>query len=167
MARSLWQRTILVLAIFLSACTIQLAPDYDPALVDGLDGANRSALTLFAAVESGSPQAEFDQFKPRYAELIGTFDALRQRAAARPIPPLAARMSKLRIVRDFCDSESDPAGCVNASPLSLQRVLEVLRTMRDRHGSARGLAPDTVDLFRTDYKTAIEQALVVETALKR
>ena len=46
------------------------------------------------------------------------------------------------------------------------RGLDVLRKMRDRHRSA-GLAADTVGLFRTDYNTAITQALTVENALKR
>jgi hypothetical protein len=166
MMPAILKRTAVLWALVLAACTIQLVPSYDQALVEGLDQANTQALTLFASVESGSPASEFGDYEDRYATLIGTFDALRQRAANRQIPPLAARLSKVRIVRDFCNSESDPAGCVNVSPASLDRVLQVLRRMRDRHRS-NGLAEDTVGLFRTDYNTAIAQALTVENALKR
>lgn len=157
---------LLLWAILLAACTIQLAPAYDRALAEGLDQNNTAALTLFASLEGGSPASEYGGYRERYAELIGGFEALRQRAATRPIPPLAKRISRLGIVRDFCNSEADPTGCVNASPASLDRVLQVLRRMRDRH-RARGLEDDTIGLFRTDYSTAIGQALTVENALRR
>ena len=166
MVQKFLSRTVLLWAVLLAACTIQLVPAYDQALVEGLDEANTGALTLFASVESGSPQAEFEEYEERYAELIGRIEALRQRALNRQIPPLASRLSKVRIVRDYCNSETDPTACVNASPASLERVLEVLRRMRDRHRSA-GLAEDTVSLFRNDYNTAMGQALTVENALKR
>ena len=162
----IWKRAAFLWLFVLTACTIQLAPAYDRALVEGLDQANTETLTLFAAVESGSPAAKFGGYERSYAELIGTFEALRQRAENRQIPPLAKRISRISMVRDFCDSRTDPTGCVNASPASLRRVAEVLRKMRDRHRS-NGLEPDVVGLFRTDYNTAIAQALTVETALKR
>lgn len=157
---------ILLWALLLSACTIQLAPGYDQALVEGLDATNTEALTLLASVEDGSPVTEFGEYADDYAQVIGQFDALRQRAENRQIPPLAKRISKLGIVRDFCNSASDPTGCINASPASLKSVLELLRRMRTQHRT-RGLAPDTVELFRTGYDTAISQALTVETALRR
>jgi len=166
MTSAIWKRAALLWVIVLAACTIQLVPSYDQALVEGLDQANTEALTLFAAVESGSPASKFSDFEEGYAALIGKFDALRQRASNRQIPPLAARLSRLSIVQDYCNTDADPTGCVNASPASLERVLQVLRRMRDRHRS-NGLEADVVNLFRTDYNTAIAQALTVENALKR
>ena len=157
---------LLVWTLVLAACAIQLAPAYDQTLVDGLNQRHAQALTLFASVEGGSPASEFGEHRQYYAELIGGFEALRERAAGREIPPLAQRISRLRIVRDFCNSEADPTGCVNASPAALERVLEVLRRMRDRHRT-RGLATDLITLFRRDYSTAIAQALTVENALRR
>lgn len=166
MIPAIWKRTAFIWFFVLAACTIQLAPGYDQALVEGLDKANTQTLTLFAAVESGSPTSKFSDYEQNYSELIGTFEALRQRAESRQIPPLAKRISSIRPVQDFCKSETDPTGCVNASPASLKQVAEVLRKMRDRHRS-NGLQPDVVGLFRTDYNTAIAQALTVENALKR
>jgi hypothetical protein len=163
----LWKKTVLLWVVVLAACTVQLVPSYDQALVEGLDDANTAALTLFASVEDGSPQSEFAGYEERYAQLIGKFEALHQRAVNRQIPPLAARISRLSIVRDYCNSDSDPTACVNASPASLLRVLAVIRRMREQHGSARGLAADIVGLFRNDYNTAVAQAITVENALKR
>ena len=131
------------------------------------DEANTAALTLFAALETGSPQSEFGEYEARYAELIGKFDALRQRALTRQIPPLAERLTRLSIVRDLCSSESDPSACVNTSPASLEQVLTLIRRMRDTHRRPGGLAPDIVQTFRDSYNVAIAQALTVENALKR
>ena len=166
MIKAVLRGAVLLCALVISACTIQLAPGYDKALVEGLDESNTRALTLFASLESGSPASEFEQHEQRYAELIGTFDALRQRAQTRQIPPLAKRLSSLRIAQSFCNSEADPTGCVNASPASLGQVLSLLRRMRNTH-RASGLAPDIVNVFRDSYNVAIAQALTVENALQR
>lgn len=150
----------------LAACTIQLVPGYDQALVEGLDQANTETLTLFAAVENGSPASKFSDYEQRYAALIGRFDALRQRAANRQIPPLATRLSSLGVVQSICTSGNDPTACVNTSPASMEQVLVQLRRMRDRHQS-HGLVPDLVARFREAYDPAIAQAITVENALKR
>jgi hypothetical protein len=166
MISAILKRFVLLWAVLLTACTIQLAPGYDQALAEGLDASNKQALTLFASLESGSPASEFDSYEPRYAELIGGFDALRQRAMTRQIPPLAKRLSSLKMVQTFCNSESDPGGCLNVTPSSLAQVLSLLRRMRDTHKS-RGLESEQVELFRNGYNPAIAQALTVENALKR
>lgn len=155
-----------LLALLLSACFVSLAPQYDQALVENLTEANEDALTLFALVEEGSPKEDFAQLEERYASLIGRFDALRQRASTRYIPPLAARMKELSIVRNYCNSESDPNGCVNASPASLGELIATLKRMRTLHRE-RGLDPGAVTAFRNRYDIQIDQALTVENALKR
>lgn len=161
-------RNLIVLfgALLLAACTIQLVPAYDQALVEGLDKSNTETLTLFAAVDDGSAASEFPKYEERYADVIGNFDALRQRAMARQVPPLASRLSKIKSIGSFCNSEGDPTGCVNASPGSLEQVLSLLRRMRILH-KTRGLEKDEVATFRDSYAPAIAQALTVENALKR
>ena len=166
MIPAIWRKTVLLWTVLLAACTVQLAPAYDQALVEGLDASHAKALTLFAALETGSSAAEFETYAPRYAELIGGFEGLRERALARQVPPLARRLSKARIVQDFCNSRDDPTACVNASPSSLERVVAVIRMLRNRHRSS-GLEEETVRLLRRDYSLAIGQAITVENALKR
>ena len=152
--------------LLLSACTIQLAPDYDEALVDRLDVANTQALTHFAAVQDGSPQEEFGQYENRYSMLIGEFAALKQRAETRQTPPLASKLTKIKFLSTFCNVKVDASSCVNASPASLQSVIDVMSRMRRTHKNI-GLTADLVTGFETAYETAIKQALTVERALKR
>ncbi len=154
-----------VLCLF-SGCAIQLVPDYDQALLDGLNDANTEALTLFAQVESGSTAEEYREYARNYAVLIGKFGALRQRAQSRYVPPLASRLAEKKIVRDFCASETNPNGCLNASPESIGEILANLRQMRDLHRQ-RGLEAGAVVAFRNRYDIQIDQALTVENALKR
>lgn len=157
----------LFLALFLlSGCAIQLVPDYDQALLEGLNDANIEALTLFAEVENGSPVEEFPDHARNYAALIGKFGALRQRALSRYVPPLATRLSEKKIIRDFCASATNPDGCLNASPGSIGEILANIRQMRDLH-RARGLTGGAVVAFRNRHDIQIDQALTVENALKR
>lgn len=164
MMPTIWKRAALLWVFVLAACTIQLVPPYDQALVDGLDQANTQALALFAAVEKGSPAARFGDYEQRYAEVIGRFEALQERALRRPTPPLAGRLARLPALRPICGN--DPATCLNTSPTVLATVLTQFRQMRDTHQS-RGLAPDIVTNFRDGYNTAIANAMAVENALKR
>jgi hypothetical protein len=156
----------LVLPLLLNACAIQLVPEFDQALLDGLNETNEAALILFAEVESGASAEEFPQYARRYAELIAGFDSLRQQASARQVPPLAKRLADKKIIRSFCTSASDPAACLNASPASIGEIANTLRQMRDTHRRS-GLKVGTVKLFRGRYDIQIDQALTVESALKR
>ena len=164
--RAILRKSFLLWMLLLAACTIQLAPKYDPSLVDGLNQTNSSALALFAALEGGSDQDSFPRYEQRYAELIGTTEALRQRAARREVPPLAARLAKLKVISSICKDPANPTACVNASPASLGEVLKLLRELRDQHRS-KGLPKDVVALTRNAYDTAMGQAIAVENALKR
>lgn len=165
MMPAIWKRAALLWMFVLAACTIQLVPAYDQALVEGLDQANTEALTLFATLdEADSPASKFSDYEQRYAAVIGRFEALQQRAGRRQIPPLATRLSRLGVVHSICGG--DAAACVNTSPASLNVAIAQLRQMRNTHRS-RGLTPDLVNQFRNAYNTAIAQALTVENALKR
>ena len=161
------RQLVLFMALLLfSGCAIQLVPDYDQALIEGLSDANTEALTLFAQVENGSTAEEYSEYARDYAVLIGKFGALRQRAQSRYVPPLAGRLAEKKIIRDFCASETNPNGCLNASPESIGEILSNLRQMRDLHRQ-RGLEAGAVIAFRNRYDIQIDQALTVENALKR
>lgn len=164
---SMHRLAIAVLAAFsLAACTIGLVPAYDAELAEGLGSANKQTMILFAELEEGSPKTEADGFSKTYAEIIGSFEELRHRAASRPMPPLAAKLQKQRIFQTFCNSKEDPVGCLNASPASIAEVLSTIRMMRRTHRDT-GLSPALVEGFERQYVTAVRQALTVESALKR
>lgn len=164
--RSILMLWLTLLSVALSACTIQLAPAYDDALASGLAETHSSTLTLFAGVEEGSPATEFTGYSRDYAMIIGQFEALRQRAEARDIPPLASRLTRLRVIESICGSGADAERCINASPASIAEVLRLLRDMRRLHRT-RGLTREDIQLYRDSYDPAIRQALTVENALRR
>ncbi len=156
----------LLFALALSACTIGLVPAYDANLAEGLSGANKQTLILFAKLDEGASASEFKNYSGEYAELIGTFSELRYRAAARPMPPLASRLAKTKIFESFCNSKDNPAACLNASPAAIAQIVDTLRTMRASH-HAGDLTPIIIGGFAREYESAIKQALTVESALKR
>lgn len=167
MAPAIWKRAALLWLFVLTACTIQLVPTYDQALVDGLNKANTETLTLFAELEGQELGKEsFATYEARYASVIGQFDALRQRAEARDVPPLAQRLLKLKTVERLCGTGVGATECVNITPKRLENILAGLRTLRDRHRN-RGLASDSIELARGNYDPPIQLVLSIENALKR
>ena len=163
MIRALQAIIVAFALTMLSACTIQLAPDYDQELVAGLDKANEETLTIFASLAGGSDKSDYDDYKERYSKAIGAFTALRQRAETRQLPPLTKRLEKVNFVSAACPQIND---CVNTSPDAIQRVIENLKTLQNRHLNS-GIPPDLVNGFETRHQTAIQQALFVERALER
>lgn len=162
---------ILVLLVFLSACTVSLVPRYDPSIVDGLKEANIQTLTLFSSVAGGSPKDKFPDMSSRYDEVIGKFGALRLQAMARAVPPLGKKisgeLSKVSILDTLCKQEGgDPGACVNSSPRILETIISTLAVMRNSHRDEE-LPSDQVELFQMTYEISIQQVLTVETALKR
>lgn len=157
---------LVTILLFLSGCAIQLVPDYDEGLVDELNSVNVATLTLFAELEGGSPASAYAAHAEDYAALIGRFEALRQRARARYVPPLAAELARKKAFESFCRGEGNATACLNVAPESIGEILSTLRMMRDTH-SAGGLDPGAVKLFRGRYDIEIDQALTVEQALKR
>lgn len=166
MVPAILKKTVLLWVLMLAACTISLVPTYDQALVDGLNKANTETLTLFAELETASGPETFPTYQEHYASVIGQFEALEQRAAARQIPPLAERLLKLKAVEKLCGPGIDATECVNVTPKRLKNIVVGLRVLRDLH-RANGLKSDSVELARGNYDPAIQLALSVENALKR
>lgn len=158
-----YQIFALLTVILLSACTIQLAPDYDKDLVEALDSANEETMAVFASLSEGSAQSEYPQYKERYSAVIGKYSALKQRAATRQMPPLSKQLNKVKFVSDKC---SDPTSCVNTSPQSIESVIENLKLVQTTHRKI-GLDPDVLEGFERRHVIVIQQALFVERALKR
>ncbi len=95
---------------------------------------------------------------------------MKNQAQARPTPPLpeklADQLSKLQILKDICGTDGDPGSCVNSSPSAIVEIVNTLSKMSETHKD-KGLKKDIVKLFKGGYDISINQALTVETALKR
>ncbi|MEO5938462.1 MAG: hypothetical protein ABIQ43_05575 [Sphingomonas sp.] len=148
----------------LSACTIGLVPAYDAGLADGLVDANKQALLLFSKDEDDTSKAGYAARADDYAKAISSFEELKYRAEARPVPPLSKRLAKTSFFRSVCPGDAE--SCLNASPSSLKAAIATLTQLRITHRNGQ-LNLATLALFKNQYVTAVQQALTVETALKR
>ncbi len=156
---------IAALLLILSACTVRLAPDYDPVILSGLADANQQTLTLFAALSRGTQPAAFPQREAEYNAVIGKFDALRLEAAARPNPNTAnaglfARAAGVAETPDLEERLKAP------TPRILATIIAKLTQLRD-DDRARPLTPSFVALFKHSYEISFQQAFTYERALQR
>ncbi|MCP5074028.1 MAG: hypothetical protein GY947_12150 [Rhodobacteraceae bacterium] len=155
--------------LLLAACSISLTPDYDPALHDGLNDANKAALTLFSALSGGSSAQQFSKHEAAYNDVIGTFGALLARAKTRPEPVLSGRLTskfnKFPLLDGICAKVEDDQSCTTVTPRAISEIVETLSKIRDRHKS-RGVSALVLEVLVGDYELSMEQALTVEAALK-
>ena len=143
---------VLLALLFLAGCAVRLAPDYDAALVEGIQKANEEAMVLFASVSTGTRPTTFSTRADAYARVIGKLDALRVSALARiaPAAPLPG-------------AAPPPEA---PTPQVLEEASTVMTKMRETD-AARGLSPMLVGGFREAFGLSVQQALVYERALQR
>jgi hypothetical protein len=153
---------LLVLAALLAGCAIRLAPSYDAVIVAGLTKANEQAMTVFAAVSEGVAAGTFAEREPFYNEAIGTADATRLLADARPNPP-TANLIKVKTSDPQGEGVKEPMA---PSPLILGNVVQTLTSMRevDRAG---GLSASLAKGFKQRFEILMDQVLTYEKALQR
>ncbi|CAB3809907.1 hypothetical protein LMG28614_07161 [Paraburkholderia ultramafica] len=93
-ARRYWRwGAALALSVVLaaSACTIQLAPAYDPVLLGGIQGVSGDIMKLYATTGMGVDKVTFTGRQDQYNRIIGTVDALALQSQSRPVPDSAIR----------------------------------------------------------------------------
>ncbi len=159
------------LILFLTACTISLAPPGDKAFVAELNQANQQTLTLFSALEGGGARDSYSKYSKRYDEVIGAFGALETKARARPVPALGQKLitkiARRGRVAEICAAKGDDAtGCVFATPDIIVEIIEDLTKLRELHQKG-SLKPAVAGALKGDYVISIQQVLVLETALLR
>lgn len=135
----------MTIALVLGGCAIQLAPSYDQQIAADLGQANRDALTLFAAIGSGTTAATFPVRERDYNAAIGEFDAVRLEVEARNNP--------------------NPSVAV-PTDAAIKLILGNLTSLRNRD-QASGVTADTATGRKQSYEISIDQALTYEQALKR
>ncbi len=153
-----------------AACTIRLAPGYDKALLDGLQSANQDAMHLFAEA-AADPSAAACQAKreTEYTNLIGTLNALRVEALARPEPPpfssqfLGIGQPNPNMTADGVTTEIPVRG--SPTPDILTTLVKTFTAMR-KADCQFGVA-DTLPGFMNSYELSMKQALTYEKALER
>ncbi|MFC0396879.1 hypothetical protein [Paraburkholderia rhizosphaerae] len=84
----------------IAACTVQLAPDYDPALSSGIRNVNSEIMSLYSSTSMGTSADTFAERADRYDQIIGSLDALALQSQSRPIPDDALRGKVEQYLKD-------------------------------------------------------------------
>lgn len=157
---------LLTLCLFLSACATQLAPEYDEALLEGLNDASAEVMTLFASASGGTTANTFPAREDRYNNLIGRLDAMVIAAGARPVPQnrVTDTINRLLEARGHQPLENDDATPPSAH--AIQRVSETLAKMRDTD-KRQGVTALEVQAFRGQAVIYFDQAITYENFLQR
>ena len=118
-----------IIAVFLSACTTTLAPNYDKAIVDGLVSVNQKMMEHFASTSAGTSNGDYDKREKTYNSIIGSIDALAIQTKARPTPKNKVTDKVNEYLRsrgvEVIEGES------LSSTTALEKISETITKMRD------------------------------------
>lgn len=155
---------LVAVLILLASCAVQLAPSYDELVSQRLTDLNQSIAAFIAGVpETGYPSSTFAAHAQFYADTLGEIDALKARAAARPVPePLI--VSWLGI-----SSETKKAVVGDQIPTveSLDLVAQSIEDMRNFNQGSSGLSASFARNTGKQIQIALNNAITYELALKR
>lgn len=152
------------LILLVAACGARIVPLFDEDVVAGLNRANEQTLVLFSSLSAGARKAEFGAYAAKYDAVIGAFEAVKNRASARVVPPLPAYLAKAKLTGEIC-GDDDTTTCLNSSPRFIGRILDILTQMRESHRTG-DVDRAEVKIYKATYAVSIHQALTVETALR-
>lgn len=155
---------VAMIAVFVTACTTTLAPNYDKAIVDGLVSANQKSMEIFASTSSGTSNSDYDKRKKTYNSLIGSIDALAIQAKARPVPKnkITEKVNEYLRSRGVEAIEGEDA----PSATALEKISETITKMRDTD-KKQGLTAFEVKAFKGLTVIYLDQALTYESFLER
>jgi hypothetical protein len=130
----LWQWTtsiVLATTVAVTACTIQLAPAYDPALVNGIRAVNSDIMQLYATTGMGVDKATFPDRVDEYNRIIGAVDALALESQSRPVPDSAIRDKVEQALGQWLASNpTPPAGRDEALSLAAAECADARKVKR-------------------------------------
>lgn len=106
------------MAIALSACSIQLAPPPDQALLDGIQQVNRKIMEMYASASMGASRDTFPTRVEQYNRIIGTLDALALQAKSRPMPDAKTQERIARALQDLSKSDALVEGMDLSGPMA-------------------------------------------------
>ena len=155
----------LAVLLVLGACTVQLAPAYDEFIDTSLADLNTAIAAFIAGVPTdGYDQASFDNHQQFYAATLGRIQALKTRAAARPVPePAVVQWLGLGETAETVAGVGDQLPTVQ----SLGIVADRITNLRDRHNSDSGLGQTFAVRTGEQIQIALSNAITYELALKR
>lgn len=160
-----WRVGCLALLLVLGACTVQLAPAYDEFIDTSLADLNKSVAAFIAGIPAdGYAQTSFDNHQRFYADTLGQIQALKTRAAARPVPePAVIQWFGLGEEAKNAVGVGDQLPTVESLGIVADRIIK----LRERHNGANGLSQTYAERTGEQIQIALRNAITYELALKR
>lgn len=167
--------TVLILVLAVSACTVRLAPEHEPAILQGLGSLSTATESFLASVPEGTKKADYAAKRQgQYAKLIGAARGLLVLVDARPEP-------KPAFLRWFGFSSADEiradAGQENSLwddvksldvPTDDQLNWYIDEIARMQSADAKSDLPaGAIKAFSKPIRRALKNAIVYEMALDR
>jgi hypothetical protein len=151
-------------ALFLASCSTQLAPAYDGYIDNGLTELSQTIETYYAAMPpTGYAKESVPKQEPFYSDTLGKIEALKIRAAARPVPEaVATRWLGMQQRPNSAIGVGDEIPTVT----NLNLVIDALQQLRDAQRSS-GLSPAFAKRTVEQIRIALRNAITYEMALKR
>nr|WP_315477171.1 hypothetical protein [uncultured Undibacterium sp.] len=165
-ALQFWQNILLLQVLFLVGCATQLAPAYDKNVVEGLNSSSIDAMTLFAAMSSGTKAQDFATRADRYANLIGRLDALALAAGARPLPKNKVTDSINQFLEKRGTAVLSDDDATPPSAHAIRQISVTLSKMRDTD-QKQGITAYEVIAFKGQASIYFDQAITYENFLQR
>nr|WP_314861369.1 hypothetical protein [uncultured Undibacterium sp.] len=165
-ALQFWQNIFLLQVLFLVGCATQLAPAYDKNVVEGLNSSSIDAMTLFAAMSSGTKAQDFATRADRYANLIGRLDALALAAGARPLPKNKVTDSINQFLEKRGTAVLSDDDATPPSAHAIRQISVTLSKMRDTD-QKQGITAYEVIAFKGQASIYFDQAITYENFLQR
>jgi len=162
------RKLLLAALLLMAACTAQLAPAYDQAIVGGLASANQDVQTLFASLGTGVGKETYGTRSEAYTHIIGALNALEIQAKSRPMPgsDSLAEANKVLSANGIGQLTNDPQFTSFPSARAIHDTSVTISTMREADQRA-GIRGDELKAFQNQASIFLTQAITYENFLKR
>ncbi len=155
-----------IIALFITilmGCAAQFVPQYDKAILDGINATNKDMMTLLASVSAGTKKETFPSRADNYNKIIGSLDALEIQAKSRPVPQtkVGDALDQLLKNKGWTVSSSE-----TPSSVALNKISVAITKMRDTD-QQRNLTATEVQAFKGHITIFINQAITYESFLEQ
>jgi len=166
---------LLLAALLVSGCTVRLAPEHEPAIVDGLKTLSVATSTLLGKMKAGTKKADFEkERKSFYDEIVGQANGLLLLIDVRPEPkPAVLRWLGMASADDLTKKSSQDANLwTDIKKLDVPTddqinwLLEEVARMKNADKNS-DLPPEAIRAFSKPILRALKNALTYEMALDR
>ena len=156
--------------LFLSGCTVSLAPKFDQNIVDNLTDSSTEIFQLLAGVSEGTSKDDYAKRDEKYNQMIGQFEALELQINARPMPQnrtidkIISKANASLAKRNGTPIVS--VGEIAPSATALKNVIANIEKMKETD-NAQGIKKLEVQVFKNNIELYLDQALTYELFLNR